>query len=67
MQQGDNTTVRTQIRDATLDHLAADLDRGAVRAIEWATTDSVDRLALGVTGGVELGDFYTPALRGGSA
>ena len=51
-------TPRTVIRDATLADVTADLDRDAVRAVEWAATETVDALALGVRGDVPLGDFY---------
>jgi len=64
MQQGDSDTVRTQIRDATLANVTATLDGETVQTVEWAATDSVDRLALGVAAGVSLGDFYARPLGG---
>jgi hypothetical protein len=54
----DLPTPRTAVRDAVLADVTATLDADAVDAVEWATTETTDRLSLGTAPGVDLGDFY---------
>jgi len=61
-----DSTVRTQIRDVTLASLSRTVDDAdTLAAIEWATEETVDALALGTRSDADLADYYAgTAFRG---
>lgn len=64
----DSTSVRTAIRDVTLAATSPRIDDAdLLGAVEWASEETVDRLALGTREDVDLGDFYRGTAFRGSA
>lgn len=61
-------TIRTTIRDATLANCSQSVDDAAMLdAVEWASEETVDALALGTRSDVDLGDYYGGTAFRGSA
>lgn len=59
--------IRTQIRDATLATVSETVDDPVMLdAVEWASEETIDALALGLRGG-EVGEWYRGTPFRGSA